>query len=77
MQASRFERHLFDPFPLFQNGFIAAEVDIGRCDVVEALMVALAIVVVDEGFDLGFEVSGQEVVFQQDAVLQGLVPALH
>jgi len=29
MQASRFERLLFDPFPLFQNGFVAPEVDIG------------------------------------------------
>src|SRR3546814_4753834 len=30
----------------------------------------------DEGLDLGFEVAGQEVVLQQDAVFQGLVPAL-
>ena len=30
----------------------------------------------DERFDLGFKVTGQEVVLQQDAVLQGLVPAL-
>ena len=34
------------------------------------------IIVLDERLDLGFEVAGQEVVFQQDAVLQGLVPAL-
>ncbi len=40
-------------------------------------MVALVIVVVDEGFDLGFEIARQEVVFQQDAVLQGLMPALN
>jgi hypothetical protein len=32
--------------------------------------------VLDEGLDLGLEVAGQEVVFQQDAVLEGLVPAL-
>jgi hypothetical protein len=32
------------------------------------------IVVFDEGLDLGLEVAGQEVVFQQDAVLHGLVP---
>ncbi|EZP68140.1 hypothetical protein BV96_04260 [Sphingomonas paucimobilis] len=30
----------------------------------------------DERLDLGFEVTGQEVIFQQDAVLEGLVPAL-
>lgn len=39
-------------------------------------MVALMVVMLDEGADLGLEVSGQEVVFQQDAVLEGLVPAL-
>ena len=33
------------------------------------------VVVIDEGFNLGFEVTGQEVVFQQDAVLQCLMPA--
>ena len=31
---------------------------------------------IDEGFDLGFEITWQEVVFQQDAVLQGLMPTL-
>ena len=30
----------------------------------------------DERFDLAFEVTGQEVVFLADAVLQRLVPAL-
>ena len=38
-------------------------------------MIPLVIVVVDEGFDLSFKVNGQEVVFQQDAVLQGLMPS--
>jgi hypothetical protein len=32
--------------------------------------------VFDEGFDLGFKITKQEVVFQQDAVLQGLMPSL-
>jgi len=39
-------------------------------------MVALVVIVLDERLDLGFEVAGQEVVFQQDAVLRGLMPAL-
>ena len=39
-------------------------------------MVAAVVVVFDEGGDLGFEIAGQEVIFQQDAVLEGLVPAL-
>jgi len=34
------------------------------------------IAVIDEDFDLGFEITRQEVVLQQDAVLQGLVPSL-
>ena len=36
-----------------------AELDVCRCDVVDALVVALVIVVVDEGFDLSFEVIRQ------------------
>ena len=39
-------------------------------------MVALVVAVLDEGFDPGLEVAGQEVVLQQDTVLQGLAPAL-
>lgn len=76
MQASRFECLSFDPFPLLQNGFVTTEVDVGRRDVVQALVISLMVVVIDEGFDLSVEVSGQEVVFQQDAVLQCLVPTL-
>ena len=76
MQAPRFERFSLDPFPLFQDGFVASEVDVGRRDVVQALVVSSMIVVVDEGLDPGFEITGQEVAFQQDAVLQGLMPAL-
>ncbi len=56
---------------MFQNGFVPAEVDIGGCDVVQALVV----VVVDEGFNLRFEIGGQEVVFEQNAVHQSLMPA--
>ena len=40
-------------------------------------MVSAVVVVLDEGLDLGLKVAGQEVVFQQDAVLQGLVPAFN
>ena len=69
MQAPGFECLPFDPFTLFQNGFVTPEVDVGRCDVVDALVVALMIVVVDEGRDLGLKIPRQKVVFQQDAVL--------
>ena len=40
-------------------------------------MLALAVVVIDEGFDLCFEIARQEVVFQQDAVLERLMPTLN
>src|SRR3546814_19677896 len=30
----------------------------------------------DERFDLGLKVAGQEVIFEQDAILEGLMPAL-
>ena len=39
-------------------------------------MVAQMIVVADEVSDLLFEITRQIVVFEQDAVLQGLMPAL-
>ena len=38
--------------------------------------IAPVIVVIDEGADLRFECTRQEVVFEQDAVLQCLVPSL-
>ena len=69
MQASRFECLSFDPFPLLQDGFVTPEVDVRRRDVVQALVVALMVVVVDEGFNLRFKITGQEVVLEQDAVL--------
>jgi hypothetical protein len=34
------------------------------------------VVVLDEGSDPGFEITRQEVVFEQDAILQRLVQAL-
>ena len=39
-------------------------------------MVTPVVVMIDEGADLVFEIAGQIVVLQQDAVLQGLMPTL-
>ena len=58
MQAPCFEGLSFDPFSLFQNDFVTTEVDIGWRDIVQALVIALVIVVIDEGFDLSFEIAG-------------------
>ena len=76
LQAPMFDGLSLDPFALFDDGIGPAEVGVGRGDVVEALVVTPMIVVLDEGLDLAFEVAGQEVVFEQNAVLEGLVPAL-
>ena len=40
-------------------------------------MISLVIVVIHEGFDMSFKITKQEVVFKQDAVFQGLMPALY
>ena len=42
----------FGPFSLFDDGLSSTEVGIGRCNVVEALVVTLVVVVLDERFDL-------------------------
>ena len=76
MQASLGDGVAFDPFALHDDGLAAAEVDIGRRQVLDALVVTLMIVVVDEGADLTFERTRQIVVLEQDGVLQGLMPAL-
>jgi hypothetical protein len=54
----------------------APEVDVGGCEIAETLVVAAVVVMIDERRDLPFEITWQEVVFQQDAVLQSLVPSL-
>ena len=75
-QASRFDGLSFDPFSLFQNGLSAPEVDIGRGEVLQALVIAPVVVMIDKGVDLLSEITRQIVVFQQDTVLEGLMPSL-
>ena len=65
----------FDPFSLQQDGLTASEVDVGRCEITQALVISMMIVIIDERRDLSLEVTGQEVVLQKDAVLQCLMPA--
>ena len=70
-----FDGLALDPFSLFEDDRGPAELGVGGRHVVQALMAALVIVVIDERLDLAFEIAGQEVIFEQDAVLHGLVPA--
>ena len=56
LQAALLDCVFLDLLPFSQNGFVTPEVDVGGCDVVQALMVALMIIVVDEGLDLGLKI---------------------
>ncbi len=47
LQAALSDCLFLDLFPFFENGFVTPEVDIGRCDIVDALVIALLIVVID------------------------------
>src|SRR5215475_415427 len=66
----------FDPFAFDEDGLGPSEVDVSRSEIAEALVIASMVVVLDEGRDLTFEISGQVVVLKQDAVLERLMPAL-
>ncbi len=68
-QASMLDGLPFDASAFGEDGGAAAEVDIGGCEVVEAFTVSAMVVVIDKGCDLGLEVAGQVIVFEQDAVL--------
>jgi hypothetical protein len=63
-------------FTLFDDGRCSAEVGICGRHIVEAVVIAPMIVVLDAGLDLAFEVTGQEVVLYKDRVLQRLMRAL-
>ena len=58
LQASVFERFTLDALTLGEGRLGPAEVDIGRGQIVEALMVAGVIVMLDESADLPFEIAG-------------------
>ena len=74
-QAALFDGFAFDPFPFQHDDVAAPEVDVGGCEIAEALVVAAMVVVLDERRDLPFEITRQEVVFQQDTEQQSLVPS--
>ena len=76
VQAAVLDGLLFDASPFGQDGFAATEVDVGWGQVADAFVVTVVVVVVDEGGDGGLKFPFEEVVFEQDAVFQGLVPAL-
>ena len=76
LQAAVCDSGKLDAFSFCEDRLRSAKVDVGRREVFDALMIANVIVVLDEGADLSFEIAGQIIVVEQNAVLQSLVPAL-
>ena len=54
MQAPMFDGFSFDPFALFEDGLCPSEVGVGGCDVFQALVIALVVVMFDEWTCNGF-----------------------
>lgn len=75
LQAALLDCPFLDLFSFSENGFVAPEVDVCRCDNVQALVVTLIVVILDERADLAFEITGEGLVLQQNPVLHGLMPA--
>ena len=65
-----------DPFAFEEEGLSPSEVDVGRLEIAQALVTAGIVVMSHEGRDLAFEIAGQVIVLEQDAVLERLMPAL-
>ena len=76
LQASILDCGAFDLFSVHEDFLAASAIDVGRREIVQALVIAAMIVMIDEGGDLRFQVSGQIIVFEQDAVLECLMPAV-
>lgn len=75
LQATILNCLFLDLFPFSENVFVTSEVDVCRRDVVQALVIAVIVVMIDERFDLLLQIDWQVVVFQKNAVLHGLMPA--
>jgi hypothetical protein len=69
LQAAVLDGVAFDPFSFQQDGLPAPEVDIGRREVFQALVIALVVVVIDEPADAGFEIARQVIVCERNMAL--------
>lgn len=76
VQATGLDGHFFDLFSPFDDSGVPAKVGIDRGDVVQALVVAKVVVVIDELSDLFFQVTRHVIVLQQDSVFQRLMRTL-
>ena len=64
VQAPGLDGLSFDPFSFQDDCLTASEVDVGGGEIVQAFVVALVIVMIDECGDLRFEIFGEVVVLQ-------------
>ena len=66
LQAPMLDGLSFDPFSFQQDGLAPPEVDVGRGQIVQALMIAVVVVVGDEGLDKGG--AGDQVMGLEQAI---------
>src|ERR1700677_1821987 len=76
LQATVRDGLAFDALTFGQDCLGSPKVDISRGEVVDALMIADVIVMLEEGADLPLEVAGKIIFVEQGGVLQRLMPAL-
>ena len=74
-QAAVLDGSALDALTLQQDGLPPAEIDVSRGQVLQALVIAPVVILLDKGLDLSLQRARQLVILQQDAVLHGLVPA--
>ena len=62
LQAPMFDGLSFDPFALFYDGLGSPEVGVGRRHIVQALVIPLVVVMLDERLDLDFQIAAAQVI---------------
>lgn len=66
LQASVLDCLVLDPFTFGEDGLPTTEVDVGGREIAEALVRSGMVVMLDEGADLPFKVTGEIAIFEQD-----------
>ena len=64
LQAAVCDGCTLDAFTLGKDYLGPVEVDVSRREVVQAFVIADVVIVLDEGFDLPFEIAGQVIVLE-------------
>src|SRR5210317_803415 len=74
-QPSSFQCFLLEFSPIIENRLPSSAPDVFWCQIVQAFMVAPFVVMSHERADLLFKVAREIIVFQENTVFQGTVPA--